>query len=358
MKTMTTEKRKYRGIEDLYEVEEQLQARQDVVSIEPISSSSRLPESNRLLDSSSLLDSGSLLDSDKDAYQNNSLLNSNSLPDSGSLPIEKIQIEHVEKPLNMMASLPETSGFMKFWHQLTDHLYRQLTPAEQIVHLQLYRLSWGYNKPKCLIGLPKLAERAGVSRSTAQQAVNGLVRKGLIRKVRSVIGSNKEQGTEYAIEPPSRLLESGSLSDSNSLPKSSRQLESTPIKEHIQLKENTHKSRSSESWNKEDSKSKKTEMGVRGNSRFTVEQCLGYADTLQKKGRGITNPGGYATVIFRTGEADEFIEKFLKETELPKAPKRDVSECPDCNGTDYYYPQGLEKGVARCKHKRLVAENE
>jgi hypothetical protein len=35
------------------------------------------------------------------------------------------------------------------------------------------------------------------------------------------------------------------------------------------------------------------------------------------------------------------------------APKVDASKCPDCYGTGMYYPEGFDKGVARCDHKRL-----
>lgn len=38
--------------------------------------------------------------------------------------------------------------------------------------------------------------------------------------------------------------------------------------------------------------------------------------------------------------------------------KADVSQCPDCFGTGMYYPEGFDKGVAKCPHLKLVAENE
>jgi hypothetical protein len=40
------------------------------------------------------------------------------------------------------------------------------------------------------------------------------------------------------------------------------------------------------------------------------------------------------------------------------APARDVdaSQCPDCFGTGMWYPQGFDKGVARCNHDKLAAE--
>jgi hypothetical protein len=33
---------------------------------------------------------------------------------------------------------------------------------------------------------------------------------------------------------------------------------------------------------------------------------------------------------------------------------RDYSDCPDCEGRGYWWPEGYEKGVAKCKHKRMV----
>lgn len=31
----------------------------------------------------------------------------------------------------------------------------------------------------------------------------------------------------------------------------------------------------------------------------------------------------------------------------------DISNCPSCFGTGYHYPEGFERGVARCEHKKL-----
>jgi hypothetical protein len=40
--------------------------------------------------------------------------------------------------------------------------------------------------------------------------------------------------------------------------------------------------------------------------------------------------------------------------EAKASPKVDASQCPDCYGAGMYYPEGFEKGVARCDHKRLT----
>lgn len=87
-------------------------------------------------------------------------------------------------------------------------------------------------------------------------------------------------------------------------------------------------------------------------SRFSIEECRRYAEQLHNTGQGITNPGGYATTIHRTGETDELIEKFLNPPISP--PSIDASQCPNCNGTGWWYPKGPEMGVARCRHEHLI----
>jgi hypothetical protein len=37
--------------------------------------------------------------------------------------------------------------------------------------------------------------------------------------------------------------------------------------------------------------------------------------------------------------------------------KLDASKCPDCFGTGMWYPEGFDKGVARCPHSKLMAGN-
>jgi len=86
-------------------------------------------------------------------------------------------------------------------------------------------------------------------------------------------------------------------------------------------------------------------------SKFSLEECRRYSEYLHTSGQGITNPGGYATMIYRSGEADALIEKFLKTGAADSA---DLGKCPDCRGTGFIYPEGLERGiVAKCKHERL-----
>jgi hypothetical protein len=53
------------------------------------------------------------------------------------------------------------------------------------------------------------------------------------------------------------------------------------------------------------------------------------------------------------GRADNK-DKELNERIKKGARAADFSNCPDCFGTGMWYPEGYEKGVAKCKHKRLA----
>lgn len=56
--------------------------------------------------------------------------------------------------------------------------------------------------------------------------------------------------------------------------------------------------------------------------------------------------------IYKSGDAVNLIEKFLQPLEKPKP--SDASPYPDCAGTGMYYPEGPVRGVAYCRHERLV----
>ena len=76
-------------------------------------------------------------------------------------------------------------------------------------------------------------------------------------------------------------------------------------------------------------------LGVGVGSKFTIEECRRYAKHLQSTGQGINNPGGYATTVHRTGEADMLIESFLHAETADTASSPDTSQCLDCKGTGF-----------------------
>ncbi len=52
------------------------------------------------------------------------------------------------------------------------------------------------------------------------------------------------------------------------------------------------------------------------------------------------------------------IEAEAGEKREEQPAKGDPTQCPDCFGTGMYYPEGFEKGVARCRHEKLSSQPE
>jgi hypothetical protein len=248
-----------------------------------------------------------------------------------------------EQGFSLLSSLPDVKGYMIWFHQVTDYLDRQLTPFEQCLYKQLYRLSWGFDQATCIIGFPKLSERTNMSETAARQAAKGLIKKGLVKKRGMVFGKGVEQGVEWEVYAPPALLKLKEETSRRVVRNAGPQLNvgpagktgpasSVPIKEINTQKENTQTQ----------------SEGVR--SRFSLEECRQYAEHLQKSKQGITNPGGYATKIFRSGEVDSFIEAFLSPPS-----QLDISQCQDCRGSNFIYVDSTDhdKGVRPCSHNSL-----
>lgn len=265
-------------------------------------------------------------------------------PEERLSPLESAERAYSLRPeFSLLNSLPDVPGHLPLFHQVTDYLDRQIPPSEQCVYRQLYRLTWGFGRGTVTISNGKLGERSGVGESTAKSATKGLEGKGLIKKLDRVAGFNTNQGITWLVYPPPALLKYLRVQgEKKKRPvkitgpvKSDGPSRSDPMKD-IVLFTNEHT---------------QTQAGVSGASRFTFEECRRYADHLKQTGQGITNPGGYATKIFRSGEADELIEAFLNPTQ-----KSSIDNCPDCHGSAFVYidTDNRDKGVKPCKHERLT----
>jgi hypothetical protein len=223
--------------------------------------------------------------------------NMSSQPNVGSQTISGNQPSPA--PLNLLASVPDIKGDARIPHRYSDYLCRMLKPDEQAVYWQLYRLSWGWGKDTCFISNPKLSERSNVPLSSMKRAVVGLVSKGLVEKTGQTNGYGKEQGVEY------RLPKLDWQSMTSSQPRLSSQPSMAPNKIKT-IKENTQTQAPGSTGTEE-----VLRPGVRAGSRFTLEECRSFAESLRAE--GIQNPGGYATSIHRSGEADDRVDAFLKQ---------------------------------------------
>jgi len=262
---------------------------------------------------------------------------------SGQSPADLAELSFAGRPdFSLLNSLPDVAGWAPSFHQVTDYLNRQLSTGEQAIYEQLYRLTWGYERPRVVVGFPKLADRANVGESTARAAAKALEKKGLILRHGVVFGLNHEQGIEWEVIPPPALVKYLKLREERRQrgsklkgpSKSEGPADFGPMKDNVLFsKEHTQ-----------------TQVGVGTGSSFSLEDCRKYAEHLKQTGQGITNPGGYATKVFRSGEADALIETFLN----PPAPL-DINMCPDCHGSNFIYidPTNPDRGVRPCKHNSL-----
>ncbi len=228
-----------------------------------------------------------------------------------------------------------TNGFTGIINHLLDDILPMLEPSEQVVLLRLYRLTHGHGNATCKVSRQKLVNKTGVKRTRLLQALSKLEERGFIKR----LADDTSNTDIYNRGMSFQMLLDGvrPVRDANPSILRTRPL-SEPNKVNTQ-KENTH--------NTEEAPA----AGVRVGSRFTIEECRRYAKHLQSTGQGINNPGGYATTVKRTGEADELIAAFLNPTVTSKP--LDTSQCPDCQGSGFYYPNGIGGGVAKCKHENL-----
>jgi hypothetical protein len=227
---------------------------------------------------------------------------------------------------------PVRRGFLRVPHHLADEILPTLKPAEQIVLFRLFRLSHGFGKLTCTVSLNALARAVSLSESATRVAVRGVEARGYIR----VLGTDNThpnrrlRGLNFEVLPS--LAAPVNSIGVKSAGANSTGVKSTPIIDKYLT--DTHNT-----------------GDVCVCSRFTLEECRKYADHLHRTEQGIVNPGGYATKIYRSGEADIAIAAFLAPVEASVT--RDVSACPDCHGTGFWEPGGIGKGVAKCKHDRL-----
>jgi hypothetical protein len=237
-------------------------------------------------------------------------------------------------------------GYFQFFNDLSDRIIPELRldPFTQSILQRLIRLSHGWKSLECEVGLGALAKSCVMSKTTVQKSVALLVEKGLIIDLGETKKGSKD-GKRYRVLPGLAISRDTIVRDTIVDNGEGIVGETTQVRGGI-VRDTTNKDS-----NKDLKNNKHTQVGV--GSKFTIEECRRYAEHLRSTGQGINNPGGYATMVHRTGEADVLIESFLHPVTSDPAPSLDISQCPDCKGTGFYYPKGIEGGVARCKHQRL-----
>ena len=270
----------------------------------------------------------------------------------------------IQQTIVQQTMVDSNKGYYPVFNDISDRLIPelQLDPYQQAVLQRLYRLSRGWKSEECEVGLGTLAKFCVMSRSQVQRSVAKLIEKGLVESLGSSKKGGKE-GNRYKVLPGLKAISRQTIANPTIVSETivgativreeeTSSLENTVVSQGI-VPRGTNKNS-----NKELKNNTHTEPGVGVCSKFTIEECRKYAQHLQSTGQGINNPGGYATTIHRTGEADMLIESFLRPEAPSQSSNLDTSQCPDCHGSGFYYPKGVEGGVARCKHEQLRKEGD
>lgn len=254
------------------------------------------------------------------------------------------------EPLHRAADAPRATpardatlaGFTRVPNDLLDHILPTLDTYDQSLLIRLYRLARGFNSDTCRVSVPTLAKACNVSERQIRKSIVRLEKREFIKRIEQDFGNKNLalRGTTFKIL----------LSDATPVRRATPAQYATPE----QGAAPAHGAANKLNTQKENTQTQSAATpGVRVGSKFTIEECRRYAKHLQETGQGITNPGGYATTIHRTGEADALIESFLNPAQSTQI---DASECPDCKGSGFYYPNGQSGGVAKCKHENLARE--
>ncbi|HEV7906252.1 MAG TPA: hypothetical protein VGO96_20600 [Pyrinomonadaceae bacterium] len=251
--------------------------------------------------------------------------------------------------------------FYKKANAVADQIDRTLTPSESKVFEQLLRLSVGFNKEACRVRVSVLMERTGYnSDKTIRAALRGLELKGRIERLSA---RNSPLGDEYKIRTYSGTAVpqySGTAVENTAVlgSKITGQL-NTSIKEQdiddeafaelvaafrqttFSLTGKLPTAAEADKW-KELAEVLIAELRIAA-GRTTISSVPAFmAEHLRRRLWKIDKRQAQA-------EGRELPDQASVET--ASVPSGQI--CPDCSNSGWWYPDGPDRGVAKCKHTKL-----
>jgi hypothetical protein len=131
-----------------------------------------------------------------------------------SPPVAPVQTATVEESTTVagIATLRHVPGYTSVENTVLDSLAEAIPPTQYAVFLRLYRLSRGFKKETCTVGLERLAKSVCVSKRTVQDALDRLRALGLVERVRE--GRTKNDASEYRVIVPVTTVAKSSIAKS------------------------------------------------------------------------------------------------------------------------------------------------
>jgi len=106
--------------------------------------------------------------------------------------------------LTTLDKLAEVKGELRIPNTIIDSLLPTLEPAAALLYLRLYRLSRGYRKDTCVVGLQKLATATHTSQRTVQRAIETLERRHLVVRAGANFGG-RIKGIQFRVNVPADM---------------------------------------------------------------------------------------------------------------------------------------------------------
>ena len=266
-----------------------------------------------------------------------------------------------EVPQYRGTAVPE-SKFYKKANEAADHLDRHLTPAESKVFEQIVRLTVGFNLDERQVRISVLQERTGYgSDKTVRAALKGLEQKGVIARIGR---PNNSGGITYRILSYSGTpvpQYSGTPVESTPVPRAKITGElKTDLKEQNTDDEAAPFAGVIEAFTGavRDLTGKAPAAADEHRWRELAEVLVMELRIAAARAESVSSvPAFFAEHLrrrlFKKDKAK--LDSEAKASPAPATPQIDASKCPDCGGSGYFYPEGFERGVARCKHEKLSA---
>jgi hypothetical protein len=128
----------------------------------------------------------------------------------GQAKLTSVEDTAVESTPVKITSVTIEARYYKVPNDVSDVLASLQTPAEQAIYHRLFRLSYGYNKNVCRVGMQALSKATNIaSKKTIAKAIARLIKKAHIAIVQEA--HNDVRGTWYRVFLPDEIEEAKKL---------------------------------------------------------------------------------------------------------------------------------------------------
>jgi hypothetical protein len=116
-------------------------------------------------------------------------------------------------PATPRVLVDDKDGHLEVPHWMSDNLFPQLEPFEQVLYYRLYRLSHGFGRDECLVGTPALERATKIKHTALFTTIKKLEARGLIERLGQVVlGARGGQGNRYRVNLPAIVPSTSAVS--------------------------------------------------------------------------------------------------------------------------------------------------